>query len=183
MSNPLPNEMEIYQQLKDEEVVISTKMWSYIFINIADVLFAMELELSFYLEKEECVPLEDMKKLLREVLSINRIFKQIINPGIVKTVDVGFVIVKQESEQLHPNVRQLLSHHISNDIQAINFNLTCNLDESIPLSIEDNEKILIRLKNIRSVLKKIEENTSKIKDKIRNKLVHPIACSDSWAKV
>ncbi len=75
--------------------------------------------------------------------------------------DEIYAKLKKDTIKLHPLVWELIEHHISNDVGAIQFiagsHVSCEQPEDIPA--DDGKKILTRCDGVRKFLNKLRECT------------------------
>lgn len=175
MANPLPNEKEVYQQIAKDKLVISRRIWQYLFDNVEDVLSKVALILTSFYDAKQEMPVADLKNISQDVQIVSKVINKMLHPEKIKTEDDKFVIIESESENIPEILKHLIRHHVGNDIQAIQFILSVYIDEGSMLSLEDNVKVATRLRNIKTELEKIKEHTETMEDRIKNYLNHPIA--------
>lgn len=75
--------------------------------------------------------------------------------------DEIYAKLKKETIKLHPLVWELIEHHVSNDVNAIQYiagaYVACDNPEDIPAA--DGKKILTRCDGVRKFLNKLRECT------------------------
>ena len=174
MANKLPNEAELFQKIHDEHLAVSSALWDLIYGGIEDKLTVIKLLLTLYLEANEAVPLNEVKKTFEHIRDVSLIFRQVIHPQIIKTEDKGFVKIKEESQSLPTVIRNLLSHYVGNDIQSINFILGDCLDDNRALEIPAVHKILCHVRAMEEFLTKLKLHTETLEERVKNLLTLPL---------
>ena len=71
-----------------------------------------------------------------------------------------YQILKEQNIQVHPIIWQLLDHHIRNDLNGISITVGDVFDRKEPLSDKELDHIIRRIKNITSIIEKIQQATS-----------------------
>jgi len=69
--------------------------------------------------------------------------------------------IKEENINIHPLVWQLLEHHITNDLYAINLIIGSTVLDGQTLSVDNGEKILKHTNEIKNFLTKLADSTKK----------------------
>lgn len=159
MANKLPNEKELLRKLRDDQVVLSNELWRQIYKNIEDSILIIKLIISFYREQNIDVPIDESKKILKHIQAIASLFRKLLNPKIIKTQDNELIKIQSESENFHPIVREMFSHYIGNDIQALNFLMGDTIDDSKGLDKPMTEKIIKYLESMETFLIQLKNNT------------------------
>ena len=75
----------------------------------------------------------------------------------IRTEDKLYKILKDEKVKVHPIIWELLNHHIRNDLYVITGITEDFFDKKEPLTEEKKDKIFQRIKNIASLMKKLQE--------------------------
>ena len=174
MANKLPNEKELLEQLSREKVAVPSDMWNIIYSSIEDGILIIKLIVSLYQEQNKDIPVDEAKKILTHIQDISAVFRKLLNPQIIKTEDKGFMKIKSESKQLNPIIRDMVTHYIGNDIQALNFMIGDTIDDGIGLGQEMCEKIMRHITDMEEFLVKLKLNTETTEEKIRNRLTLPL---------
>ena len=77
----------------------------------------------------------------------------------MRNEDKLYQILQEENAKIHPIIWQLLDHHIRNDLYSISM-ITCDsFDRKEPLTEREINKVTTHIKNITSLLKKLQEAT------------------------
>ena len=174
MANKLPNEKELLEQLSREKVAVPSDMWNIIYSSIEDGILIIKLIVSLYQEQNKDIPVDEAKKILTNIQDISAVFRKLLNPQIIKTEDKGFMKIKSESKQLNPIIRDMVTHYIGNDIQALNFMIGDTIDDGIGLDKEMCEKIMRHITDMEEFLVKLKLSTETTEEKIRNRLTLPL---------
>lgn len=174
MANKLPNEKELLEQLNREKVAVPSDMWNIIYSSIEDGILIIKLIVSLYQEQNKDIPVDEAKKILTHIQDISAVFRKLLNPQIIKTEDKGFMKIKSESKQLNPIIRDMVTHYIGNDIQALNFMIGDTIDDGIGLGQEMCEKIMRHITDMEEFLVKLKLSTETTEEKIRNRLTLPL---------
>lgn len=157
MANPLPNEKELYQKIKDEKIVIAPAIWNMLYHRMGNDITAINLICQYYLISKESIPVADEKKLLTYTHHIKDIINQITCLSNEKFPFPEF----KEDVPLHPVIRDMLTHYIGNDVYSINLIVGNSvLIDSQPLPLEHIQKILKHTQTIRNFMDRLREVTS-----------------------
>lgn len=174
MANKLPNETELFSQLNNEKVVISSELWSIIYKSIEDSILVIKLIITFYREQNKHVTVDESKKILKHIQEVSSLFRKLLKPQIIKTEDKGLIKIKSETENLHPIIREMFSHYIGNDIQALNFIIGDYIDDGKDLDEAMSTKIMGHVTGMEEFLLKLKANTETTEERIKNELTAPL---------
>ena len=174
MANKLPNEKELLDQLRLEKVAVPSDMWNVVYSSIEDSILIIKLIIALYQEQNKDIPIDGAKKILTNIQDVSSVFRKIINPQIIKTDDKGFVKIKAEGKTLHPVIRELVTHYIGNDIQAMNFMIGDIIDDGAGLNRPMYEKILRHIEDMEEFIVKLKLSTETTEERIRNQLTFPL---------
>jgi acyl carrier protein len=158
MANPLPNEKELYVQIKREKIKISPEIWDLLYHRLGDDITAINLLCQYYLTSHEPIPVSEAKK----IIIYTRHIKDIVNKiTLAKKEDFPFPEFLDDSP-LHPILREMFTHHIGNDIYLINLIVGDSIDPLAPqpVSSESTRKILNYVHAIKEFMDKLREATS-----------------------
>jgi hypothetical protein len=161
MANKLSNEKALLEQLKSEKVVLSPAIWNLIYSNIEDNLSIIRLLMTFHLDHEYKVPLGEIKKIVEYIKDVSVIFRKLTNPKAITAEDEAFMKVKEETQKLHPIIKEMFSHYIANDVQSINFILGDCMDDQKDLDASTCAKIFQHIDSMEEFLKMLKSNTEK----------------------
>lgn len=159
MANKLPDEKELLEQLHNEKGAVPSDMWSIVYSSIEDSILIIKLIVSLYQEQNKDIPFEETKKILSHIQDVSAVFRKLINPQIIKTEDKGLVKIKSKGRKLHPIIRDIVTHYIGNDIQAMNFMIGDTIDDGNGLNKEMCEKISKYIADMEEILEKLMSNT------------------------
>lgn len=157
MANPLPNEKELYERIKSENIVINPDIWDLLYNRIGDDLTNINLLCQYYLKNNEPIPVEEAKKILRYTRHIKDINNKIT---VVKVEDLYFPEFGNDLP-LHSVLREMLTHYIGNDVYMINLIVGDAISPLEPeeLSLGSIQKILEHTRSIRIFMNRLREAT------------------------
>lgn len=158
MANPLPNEKELYERIKEENISISPDIWDLLYNRIGDDISAINLLCQFYLNEKQPIPTLEAKKILHYTHHI----KDMVNDITLSSKDNFPFPEFSESIPLHPILREMLTHYIRNDVHGINMIVGYYIDPvgPEPIPLEDIQKILNHTRSIREFMNRLQEATS-----------------------
>ncbi|MDD5730076.1 MAG: hypothetical protein PHN57_02995 [Candidatus Omnitrophica bacterium] len=116
MANPLPNEEEIYRQIKNEKITIDPGILDFLYHYIGDDISAINLLCQYYLMDNSPMPAQETRRILLYTKDIEFIIKNITKVSLENASFPRF----KENDALHKIVRDLLMYHFGNDIYVIN---------------------------------------------------------------
>ena len=92
---------------------------------------------------------------------INSIVDKILHHEKMREEGVRLERIREAGMVLHPVIRELVSHYVSNDIQCINFIVGFHLDPDSeePIPLEDAQKIVEYTLNMNVFLDKLRRAT------------------------
>ena len=158
MANPLPNEKELYEQIRREKIKVTPDIWDLLYNRIGDDVTAINLLCQYYLKNNEPVPIQEAKK----ILTYTRHIKDIINQVTVISKDNFLFPEFLDDIPLHSIIREMFTHYIGNDIYMINLIVQDTIDplDPKPLSLEQTQKILSHTRTIRDFMERLRVATS-----------------------
>lgn len=163
MANPLKNENELYQKIKDENITIHPLVWDTIYHYLGDYVSAISVISLLYIEKNEPMPVSDGRRILEYTKKIIEIVGKILHPERINNDGKSLEKVKSENMNLHPVIHEFFAHYIANDTNCINFRVSFFLDpideQAIPT--EEIKKILAYTTSMRKFLDRLREATNK----------------------
>lgn len=162
MANPLPNEKELYEQIKTQGIGIESAIWDLIYNRIGDDITAINLLCQYYLTNNDDIPIIEAEKILAYTKDI----KLVIN-SITTTTKENFPFPQvKENIPLHPIIREMFTHYIGNDVYMINLLVWDTIDPVEPhrLSLEITKKVLNHTHSIKEFMERLREATSKKED-------------------
>ena len=158
MGNPLSNEAELYERIKNENITVDPGIWDLIYHRIGDDVSAINLLCQYYLTNQQEIPFKEAEKIITYVMDV----KQIIN-DITTTSKDNFPFPQfKENIPLHPIIRELFTHHVNNDLNIINLVVYDCIEPDLktnPLSLNHIQKILNHTRMIRDFLEKLRQAT------------------------
>lgn len=159
MANPLPNEDQLYEQIKNNGITVEPGIWDLIYHRVGDDITAINLLCQYYLTNKEAIPIIEAERILAYTKDI----KNTINTITTKSKDNFPFPQFKENIPLHPVIRELFTHHMGNDVHSINLMVGDTIDpiDPRPIPLEITERILNRTRIIKGFLEKLREATSK----------------------
>lgn len=145
MANPLPEEKQLYQRIRDERIKVPAEVWDLIYYRVGNALSAVNLACEYYLQENEPMPIEEAKKLLNYTRAI-----KIVIDGVLKG-----------KPALHPVIYEMFTHYIPNDTHAINL-IVCDTIDPVgpqPLPLEYLKKILLYTRSSKAFMNRLREAT------------------------
>ncbi len=164
MANPLPNEAELYQKIKGEKIEIDPKIWTLIYEHIGNAVTVINLIVSYFLEANKPMPIEEAKKIIDYTRTIKHTLDSILYPHQNHLKDDLFKQVIKENINLHPIIIEMLNHYISNDTYSINLIIGDCLDPAAPqdVPVEYLSKVIKHTHSLRQFLDNLREATLKL---------------------
>ncbi|MFH1338317.1 MAG: hypothetical protein ABIH40_00495 [Candidatus Omnitrophota bacterium] len=158
MANPLPNEKELFEQIKTERITVEPGIWDLLYHCIGDDITAINLLCAYYLCRKEPVPVLEAKKILVYTRDIRDIIRKIT---MNSSQDFPFPKFK-DNIPLHPVIKDMFTHYIGNDVHSINFIVCDTIDpvEPNPVSSEIIQKVLSRTHSIKEFMERLRQATS-----------------------
>jgi len=158
MANPLPNEKELYERIKNERIAITPDIWGLLYNRIGDDVSSINLLCQYYLNEKQPIPVLEAKKILNYTHHIKTIVNDITLTSKEKFPFPEF----SQSIPLHPILREMFTHYIGNDVYGINLIVACYVDPIDPQAIplEDVQKIINHTRTIREFMERLRDATS-----------------------
>ncbi|MFA5276746.1 MAG: hypothetical protein WC417_07655 [Candidatus Omnitrophota bacterium] len=158
MANPLPNEKELYERIKEENISILPDIWDLLYHRIGDDITAINFLCQYYLDEKEPIPVFEAGKILlytRHIKDINDKFT------LYSKTDFAFPEFSY-GMPLHPVLTDMFTHYIGNDTYMINLIVEDSIDPLNPksVSIENIQKILKYTHSLREFLNRLQQATS-----------------------
>lgn len=165
MANPLPNEQELYEKIKSENIDVHPLIWDTMYHYLGDYISAITFLAFIYAEKNEPMPVIEAKKIIDYTRKIIDVVGKILHPEKIVNDGRSLEQIRQENMQLHPIIHEFFTHYIPNDINCINFRVSYFLDpmDEQPVPIEEVKKILDCTASMRNFLDRLREATNKNK--------------------
>jgi len=153
MANPLPQESELYVEMKNGKISIDPGMMDFLYHYIGDDITAITLLCQYYLTNNEPIPLEQAER----ILIYTRDIEMIINSVTKASTKDNFPFPQFKfSIPLNHIIRDLLTYHFGNDVYVINLVVYDALNVVPPcprqISINSTQKIIERAKAIKIFL-------------------------------
>ncbi len=158
MPRPLPNEKQLYEQIKKENITVSSDIWGLIYNYVGDNVTAISLLCQYYLKNNESIPVEEAKRIITHTRHIKDIVNKVT---LVSGEDFPFPEFSDDIP-LHSVIREMFTHYIGNDVYVINLIVGNSIDpmDSKSLALDDIENILTRTRSIKNFMDKLREATS-----------------------
>lgn len=159
MANPLSNEAELYERIKNENITVEPGIWDLIYHKVGDDVSAINLLCQYYLTIQQEIPPREAEKILAYVQNVKQIIKDIT---VISKENFPFPEFK-ENIPLHPVVRELFTHYVNNDLNIINLAVYDCIDpeETRPLPSGHIQKIIEHARMIRDFLERLRQATFK----------------------
>lgn len=151
MAKPLANEQALYQKIHDEKIQIPPAVWEEMYYHLGDYISVINLILSYHIDRQEAVPVENARKILDYTRRIKEAMTRILHPE-KDGVTPG----------LHPVVRDLFTHYMGNDVHIINLCMSFYLDpfDEKPVELQDAQKVLPCTQTMHEFLDRLRAATS-----------------------
>lgn len=162
MANPHPNERELYERIKNENITVDPLIWDTLYHYLGDYISAIALSAYYFVEKNEPMPVSEAKTVIRYTRKIIEIVGKVFHPEKIdgKEADLGRIAHGQAP--LHPVIHEFFMHYVPNDVNCINFRVSYYLDpiDEQPVPVEEVKKILQSTDSMRQFLDKMREVTN-----------------------
>ena len=157
MANPLPNETELYEQIKNEGIAIKPDIWDLIYHRLGDDISAINLLCQYYLFSKECIPVAEAEK----ILTYTRDIKDVVNKLTAVSKENSPFPQFKNNIPLHPIIREMFTHYVGNDTYAINLMVQDSLDplDPRPIPPEITQKIIGRTRTTAEFIEKLRQAT------------------------
>lgn len=162
MANPLTNERELYAQIEQERIGIHPFVWDTMYHYLGDYISAINLIASYYIAKDEPIPLGEARKILEYTRLIRVAIEKVLHPETIQNDQSEFERIKKDNMILHPVIKEFFMHYVGNDTHVINLCVSLYLDplDESPIPVEDAQKILARSNSMREFLDRLREATA-----------------------
>ncbi|MFA5099758.1 MAG: diguanylate cyclase [Candidatus Omnitrophota bacterium] len=146
MARPLPNEKDLYEQLRSDGIVVTRDLCDCFFRRITEDTTAIKLTCQEWLAADQPMAVSDARKILLCTHDIEIIVHTVAADTQEEVVFRQF----KDSVPLHPAIRELFAHQLGNDVYAINTVVGDYADplEPRPIPPDDIRKILIHVEAI-----------------------------------
>ncbi|GEM_PF-905434 len=150
MANPLSNESEIYARIKKEGIHVPALIWYLIYRDFGEYLSFIEFSARKYKNRNLPIPVNDGKKILNYTVKIKEAVNEIFKLGDI-----------DGNMALHPVIRELFDHYLSNDLNNLRTLIYTYLDpaDEQPIPAERVQKIWEDAATIRRFLDRLREAT------------------------
>lgn len=164
MANPLPNELELYQQIKDENITIPPQAWRLIYQHIGNAVSVINLMSNYYILIKEPMPVDVAKSVLKFTQKIKQTVDCVLYPHQGALEDDLFKKYRDESVELHPIIREMLTHYIGNDVFRINLIVGDSIDpvDPQPILVENLYKIINSAHTLKLFMDRLREATCEL---------------------
>jgi len=161
MANPLTNEKELYDRIRDEHIVVPLLIWDLMYHYLGDDISAITQITLSYWKYDQPIPVEDAKKIMKHTEKITAIIKKILHYERIEAEDQKLDELKDKGAKLHPVIHELFFHYIGNDVHGINMIIGFHLDpvDTHPVPVEDAEKILNKTATMKQFMDRLREAT------------------------
>lgn len=165
MAKPLPNEEQLYCQIREERISVHPFVWDVMYHYLGDYISAINLIVSFALEKNEPVTLDDARRILDYTRLIKDAVDKVLHPEKISNDGALLEKIRRGDCQLHPVIKEFFTHYVGNDTHMINLCVSFYLDpiDEQPIPLEDAQKILSYTLSMRDFLNKLREATSGVR--------------------
>jgi diguanylate cyclase (GGDEF)-like protein/PAS domain S-box-containing protein len=158
MAHPLPNEEALYEQLRCDCITVAPGLWEFLCRRIAEDITAISLICQESISAVKPVSVLETRQILLCTHDIENIMHTVAADSKEEIIFKQF----KGNIPLHPVIRELFVHQISNDVYAIN---TIAGDYSDPLDprpipAEDVRKILSHTEAISAFLEGLNKKTA-----------------------
>ena len=162
MAKPLMNEAALYQQIRDERITVHSFVWDTMYHYLGDYVSAINLIVSFFIERNDPVPLDEARRILDYTNRIKDAVDKVLHPEKILDGDGRLTKIRQEEMALHPVIKEFFTHYIGNDTHMINLVASFYLDpvDEQPIPVGDAKKILAYTLSMTNFLDQLREATS-----------------------
>ncbi|MBF0570579.1 MAG: hypothetical protein HQL12_01785 [Candidatus Omnitrophica bacterium] len=162
MAKPLPNEDALYERIRDEKITIPPFIWDAMYNLLGDSVSFINFQVSYYLDQNKPIPVEDSRKILDYVMRSVEIVRKIICPERITDKDASLQKVKREGTILNPLIREFYTHYLGNDLHIMGLCVQYYLDPAgeRPIPVADARKILDATLSMRKFLNRLRQATS-----------------------
>jgi hypothetical protein len=164
MANPLPEEAEFYQKIKDEHITVSSRAWRLIYQHISDAISVINLMSNYYILLGEPMPADVGKTILKFTKKIKETLDSVLYPQQGVLEDDLFKQYREENTELHPIIREMLRHYIGNDVFKINLIVGDSIErpDPQPVPIEYLYRIIKNTHTLKVFMDRLREATCEL---------------------
>lgn len=160
MTNQLPNESELFENLSKGKVILGTEVIDFLFHYIGNDLSAINLLCEYYLGNNESIPELEARRLLFYTHDIEFIINALTRKASHSTLFPEF----KEDISLNPLLRDLITYYFGNDLYVINLIIYDALDPIAPqphyLNSDAINKVLNHSNSIKGFMEKLRSYTA-----------------------
>lgn len=175
-------EEQIWKRLRDEKITIPNDIKTRLFDDATDGLSAIKLIIANYLEDNQEVPPDAVKKMFEYNRNIYNTFAEFIKPAIIKTEAKGVVKINAGSSRLDPDIKALTNHYLGNVFNALEMIFGVLAEDDEPLSVKDSERIIGQIDTAYAFIIKLKEHTESLEERIRNLINIPLIFIENVGK-
>lgn len=163
MANTHPQEQLLYARIKNENITIDHFVWDTLYLYLGDYISAINFISSYYVDKNEPISVVDARKILGYTRTMTGIVDKILHHEKMANENHRLETIRDSRMVMHPVIRELISHYVSNDVQGINFVVSFHLDPlgEEPIPIENARKILNYTLSLSAFLDKLRKATQR----------------------
>ncbi len=157
------DEQKLYDRIATESITIDPFVWDTLYLYLGDYISGINFIVSYYVEKNEPIPIADCRTILRYTRTMNEIVDKILHPEKMEKENYRLEKIKNEKMLMPGVVRELVSHYVSNDIMGINFIVSFYLDPKgeEPVPVNDAQKLLNYTQSMGAFLDKLRKATKR----------------------
>ena len=167
MANPLTNERELYNKIKNEHITVPLLIWDLMYHYLGDDISAIAQITLSYLRYNEPIPASDAKKILEHTKRINATVRKILQHDKIENANEKLEELEELEElkdshtKLHPVINDLFFHYIGNDVYGISMIAGFHVDpvDEHPIPVEDAQKILNKTFTMKQFMDRLREAT------------------------
>ena len=167
-------EEQKWKKLKDEKITIPNDIKTRLFDDATDGLSAIKLIIANYLEDNQDVPPDAVKKMFEYNRNIYNTFAEFIKPAIIKTETKGVVKINDGNSRLDPTIKSLANHYLGNVFNAMEMIFGVLAEDNEPLSVKDSQRIIGQIDTAYAFLIKLKGCTESFEERIRNLITLPL---------
>ncbi len=162
MANPLNNEQALYDQIRDEKIIVPWVIWDLMYRYLGDEISAITQITLSYWRSNEPIPINDAAKILEHSKKINTVIRKIIHHDEIKDEKERIGELKDVNTKLHPILNELFFHYIGNDLYGIDLIVASYIDEldPQPVPVEMARKVLNKTASMKLFMDRLREATN-----------------------
>lgn len=168
------SEEEIWKRLKDQKITIPNDIKTRLFDDATDGLSAIKIIIANYLEDNQDVPPDAVKKMFEYNRNIYNTFAEFIKPAIIKTESKGVVKIHDGNSRLDSDIKALTNHYLGNVFNSLEMILGFLAEDNEPLSVNDGERIITQIDAAYAFLTRLKEHTETLEERVRNLINIPL---------